>query len=95
MGTKTTTADLIEAIAATMQMPKTDVTRVLEGFKAVVTTSLNEGKPVTVSGLGVFKPTHREARTGRNPRTGDPVQISAANGAKFAPAKALKDALNV
>lgn len=94
MGDKTTNADLIDAIAAATTLSKKDVTSVLDGFKAVVTTSLNEGKPVTLAGLGVFKPSSREARTGRNPRTGDPVQIAASKGAKFTPAKQLKDALN-
>lgn len=94
MGDKTTTAELIDAIAAATEMSKSDVGRVLDGFKSVVTTSLHDGKPVTLSSLGTFKPTHRAARQGRNPRTGETLQIAASNGAGFSAAKALKDALN-
>jgi DNA-binding protein HU-beta len=91
---KTTTPVLIKAIAAATQMSNADVTRVLDAFKAVTTTSLNDGKPVILAGLGTFNPKHREARMGRNPSTGEALQIAASKGVKFTPSKLLKDALN-
>lgn len=91
---KTTTTELIEAIAAATEMSKADVGRMLDGFKAVVTTSLNDGNAVAIAGLGTFKPKHRPARQARNPRTGEMVDVAASNSAGFTPAKALKDALN-
>lgn len=94
MTSKTTTSDLIDAVAAATGYPKNEVDRVIQAFTAVVTTSLNDGKPVAVTRLGTFKPTHRDARMGRNPSTGEEIQIKASNGASFSAAKALKDALN-
>lgn len=94
MGNKTTTTELIDAIAAATEFPKADVGRVLDGFKAVVTNSLDTGKPVSLSGFGTFKPRHRPARKVRNPRTGETVDAAASNSAGFTPAKALKATLN-
>ena len=56
--------------------------------------SLLAGKPVTLHGFGTFELKKRDARTGRNPRTGEPVEIAASTSVAFKPAKALKDALN-
>ena len=91
---KTTQTDLIAAIAAAVDLPKKTVSDTLEGFVAVATTSLNEGKAVALPGFGTFKPKHRSARQGRNPRTGEMVDIAASTSAGFTPAKGLKDALN-
>lgn len=94
MGNKTTTTELIDAVAAATGLSRADVGRVLDGFKAVVTNGLNEGNAVAVAGLGTFKPKHRPARQARNPRTGEMVDVTASNTAGFTPAKALRDALN-
>lgn len=55
--------------------------------------SLKKGEDVSISGLGIFKVSHRKARTARNPRTGEPIQVPAMNVPKFKAAKALKDAV--
>ncbi len=94
MSKKTTTAELINAISAATEQSKADVSRMLDGFKAVVTNSLHDGKEVAVSGFGTFKPRHNAARKGRNPRTGEEVDIAPSVSATFKQAKALKDALN-
>ncbi len=86
MSKKTTTAELINAISAATEQSKADVSRMLDGFKAVVTNSLHDG--------GTFKPRHNAARKGRNPRTGEEVDIAPSVSATFKQAKALKDALN-
>jgi DNA-binding protein HU-beta len=55
---------------------------------------LKQGNAVTLVGFGTFNVRRREARTGRNPRTGEPIQIKASNLAVFKAGKGLKDALN-
>jgi len=58
-----------------------------------ITDSLRKGEDVSIAGLGIFKVTHRKARTARNPRTGEPIDVPAMNVPKFKAAKALKDAV--
>ena len=94
MTSKTTTSEVIDAVAAATGYPKNEVDRVLQALTAVVTNSLHDGKSVAMNRLGVFKPSHRAARPGRNPSTGETIQIAASNGASFSAAKALKEALN-
>jgi nucleoid DNA-binding protein len=57
-------------------------------------TALKQGERVNISGFGTFTVSAREARTGRNPKTGEPVEISASRSAKFKPGKQLKESLN-
>ena len=57
-------------------------------------SSLRKGQPVTIVGFGTFYPGARAARTGRNPRTGEALDIKAARLPKFRAGKALKDAIN-
>ena len=59
-----------------------------------MTRTLKKGGKVQVVGFGTFEVSKRAARTGRNPRTGEAVEIKAAKVPKFTPGKALKDALN-
>ena len=87
---KTTTPVLIKAIAAATEMSNADVSRVLDGFKAVTITSLNEGKPVILTGLGTFKPKHREARMGRNPSNGEALQMQPAMAPALRPQRHSK-----
>ena len=94
MAQKTTTTELIAAIAAATDTTKTEAQTFLDAFKAVTTTALKEDKEVQVAGFGTLKPKHLKARKGRNPATGETIEIAASNGATFSPAKALKDALN-
>ncbi len=94
MAQKTTTTDLIAAMAAAACTTKAEAATLLDAFKAVTADSLKSGKEVQIAGFGTLKPRHRAARDGRNPATGEAIQIAASVGVGFTPAKALKDALN-
>lgn len=92
-------ADLINAIAMTLEnqgqeIAKRDIEAVLTATKDVVTTELAGGGEVAIPELGKFSSKARAARTGRNPQTGEPLEIAAATLPNFAAAKALKDAVN-
>lgn len=66
----------------------------LDALVAAITESLVKGEDVKISGFGTFLVTERAARTGRNPQTGEAIQIEASKAPKFKAAKALKDAVN-
>jgi DNA-binding protein HU-beta len=86
--------DLIDSIASGSGLSKADSGRALEAFIGAVTSSLRGGGNVKITGFGVFSVSHRAATTGRNPRTGEPIQIPASKNAKFKSGKGLKDAVN-
>jgi DNA-binding protein HU-beta len=86
-------ADLVEKIAATCNCTKADAERMMESMIAEITGSLKKGVEVSVAGLGKFVPKTRAARVGRNPRTGESVQIPAMRVPKFSASKTLKDAI--
>jgi DNA-binding protein HU-beta len=86
--------ELIEYIANNADLSKAAATRALEAAIEAVKVTLNQGDTVSLVGFGTFAVGVREARTGRNPRTGDTIKIAAAKVPKFRPGKALKDALN-
>ena len=87
-------SDLVDAIAADSGLNKADAGRALEGFTSAVTSALKGGGSVSLVGFGTFSVKHREARSGRNPRTGETIQIKASNNPSFKAGKALKDAVN-
>jgi len=87
-------SELIEAIAASADIPKAAATRALDAMVESVTDSLKKGESVSLVGFGTFAIKERAARTGRNPQTGQPIQISAAKVPSFKAGKALKDAIN-
>ena len=87
-------AELIDQIATAADISKAAAGRALDAAIAAVTTSLANNQPVTLAGLGSFYVGTRAARTGRNPRTGDAIDIKAAKVPKFRAGKALKDAIN-
>ncbi|WP_249976736.1 nucleoid-associated protein HU-beta [Vreelandella olivaria] len=87
-------SELIEAIAASADIPKAAATRALDAMVESVTDSLKKGESVALVGFGTFAIKERAARTGRNPQTGQPIQISAAKVPSFKAGKALKDAVN-
>ncbi|MCO7245301.1 MULTISPECIES: nucleoid-associated protein HU-beta [Halomonadaceae] len=87
-------SELIEAIAASADIPKAAATRALDAMVESVTDSLKNGDSVSLVGFGTFAIKERAARTGRNPQTGQPIQISAAKVPSFKAGKALKDAVN-
>lgn len=87
-------SELIDQIAESADLSKAAAGRALEATIAAVKTSLEKGGMVTLVGFGTFYVGKREARTGRNPRTGDVVNIKSSKVPKFRAGKGLKDAVN-
>lgn len=87
-------SELIEAIAASADIPKAAAGRALDAMVESITGALKKGDQVALVGFGTFAVKERAARTGRNPRTGDPIEIAAAKIPNFKAGKALKDAVN-
>jgi DNA-binding protein HU-beta len=87
-------AELIDAIAQDSGLTKADSTRALEALVGTVTNTLKAGDEVAITGFGKWSVSARPARTGRNPQTGEPVQIKASNAPKFSAGAGLKGALN-
>ena len=86
-----TRTELIDAIAAEMGGDKKDAKNFLEGFTRIIENEMKKEGEVPLSGLGKFRVSKRQARTGRNPATGEAIQIPAKTVVKFTVAKALKD----
>ena len=86
--------DLIDFIADEADLSKASANRALDAVIDGVTKTLQQDGTVTIVGFGTFAVGQRAARTGRNPQTGDTINIKAARVPKFRPGKALKDALN-
>ena len=83
--------ELIDAIARETDTDKRQAKSFLEGFTRVVEAEIKGDGEIPLTGLGKFKVVKRNARTGRNPATGEPIQIPAKTVVKFTVAKALKD----
>ncbi|HAN26216.1 MAG TPA: HU family DNA-binding protein [Halieaceae bacterium] len=86
--------ELIDAIAAAADLPKASAGRALDAVVDSITQALKKGDQVTLVGFGTFAVKARAAREGRNPQTGQTIQIKASNVPGFKPGKALKDAVN-
>lgn len=87
-------SELIEAVAASADLPKAAAARVVDALIDTITESLQKSEPVVLVGFGTFGTKDRAARSGRNPQTGATIQIKAARVPNFKPGKALKDAVN-
>jgi len=87
-------SELVSAVAGKTELTKADTERALKAFMETITETLKGGDQVTLIGFGTFLVRERKARTGRNPRTGETIQIKAANNPAFKAGKALKDAVN-
>ncbi|VXB75345.1 DNA-binding protein HU-alpha [Pseudomonas sp. 8BK] len=85
---------LISDIAEAIDTPKSTVRAALEQLSEIVSDALENSDEITLPGIGKFKVSERPARTGRNPKTGHPLQIAAKKVVKYVPAKALSDAIN-
>lgn len=85
--------ELIDAIASSAELSKIAASRALEAVMSSITNALKSGDTVSMIGFGTFTVKHRAARTGRNPRTGDPIEIAACNVPAFKAGKTLKDAV--
>jgi len=92
-GDKMNKSELVEAIANGSGVTKADANRVLDTFMATVTDVLKSGDQVVLPGFGSFSTGNRSARTGRNPQTGQAIQIKASRVAKFKAGKSLKEAV--
>jgi DNA-binding protein HU-beta len=88
-------SELIDAIAASADLPKAAAGRALDAVLETIESTLKSGDPVTLVGFGTFSVKDRAARTGRNPQTGAPIQIAAAKIPGFKAGKSLKDAVNI
>ena len=87
-------AELISAVAEESGQTKADAERAVNAVIAVVKQTLKKGDDVRVVGFGTFSVRERSARSGRNPQTGETIQIAAAKVPSFKAGKALKDACN-
>jgi DNA-binding protein HU-beta len=87
-------SEMIDAIANHADISKAAAGRALDAAVNAIKASLKKGDIVTLVGFGSFYVAKRNSRAGRNPRTNEPIKISAAKVPKFRPGKALKDALN-
>ena len=87
-------SELVSNVAASAGISKTQAAKVVDAFTNTVSTTLSNGESLTLVGFGTFETRQRDARTGRNPQTGEELQIPAATVAAFKPGKALKDAVN-
>ncbi len=87
-------SELIDAVAHASGLTKTDSAKAVDGVIAAVTEALKNGDQVTLVGFGTFLVREREARTGRNPQTGQEISIAASKLPSFKAGKGLKDAVN-
>ncbi len=92
-GWRVNKTELIEHIAQAADLSKAAAGRALDALVGGVQAELKKGGSVTVTGFGTFSVTRRQARVGRNPRTGAEVRIKAAKVPRFRPGKGLKDHL--
>ena len=86
--------DLVAAVADSTGLSKADCTKAVDGVFDAITDSLKAGTEIRLVGFGTFSVSRRAASQGRNPRTGEPIQIPASNQPKFKAGKGLKDAVN-
>ena len=87
-------SELIDAIASSADLSKASASRALDAAVDAVTAELKKGGSVSLVGFGTFSVKDRAARTGRNPQTGETINIKAARIPSFKAGKGLKDAVN-
>ena len=85
--------NLADTLATKFELPKSKAVEMVNFVFDTITKSLKKGDEVSISGFGVFAVKHSAARTARNPRTGEMVQVAAGNKPKFRAAKGLKEAV--
>ena len=86
--------ELVAAMAEQTNLSKKDAEAALKAFIDVVSEELKKGEKVQLVGFGTFEVSEREAREGRNPQTGETMEIKASKTPKFKAGKALKDMMN-
>jgi DNA-binding protein HU-beta len=87
-------SELVDHVAAAAGIEKKQADAALSAAFDAVISETKAGRKVSLAGFGIFNPTKRAARTGRNPQTGATIKIAASKGVGFKPAQAYKDALN-
>ena len=85
---------LVNKIASTTNQSKADAERMFDTITQIILDCLKSDEAVKIAGFGTYKVAKRKARIGRNPRTGEQIQIAASQKVKFLPAKGLKDMFN-
>ena len=86
-------SDLVSAVATAAGLTKSDADKAVESVFNAITAALKAGDDVRLVGFGSFSVTNRAAKTGRNPRTGAEIKISASKAPKFSAGKSLKDSI--
>ncbi|HEX7243161.1 MAG TPA: HU family DNA-binding protein [Longimicrobiaceae bacterium] len=90
-------SELVQQLAGRTGLSRADAQRAVEAIFSVedglIAQALKSGDKVQITGFGSFETKHREARKGRNPRTGTEIEIGASTSAAFRPGKGLKDAV--
>ncbi|MFK4873839.1 HU family DNA-binding protein [Novosphingobium sp. ZW T3_23] len=87
-------ADLADKLTAETGMTKSDAKKVIDAVFGAIADAAAAGEEISLNGFGKFKVKDSPAREGRNPSTGETIQIGASKKLTFAPAKAIKDKLN-
>ncbi len=87
-------SELIDQVADAADLSRASAGRAVDAALDAITGSLKQSEPVSLVGFGTFLVRERAARKGRNPQTGENIDIAASRAAAFKPGKALKDALN-
>lgn len=87
-------SELIDAASDRVDLSKTDVSSTLDAVLDSITDAVSRGDKVTLTGFGTFERRERSARTGRNPQTGEEMQISASKAPAFKAGKAFKEAVD-
>jgi DNA-binding protein HU-beta len=88
-----TKSDLIDSLSTKNAFPRPKAEEIVDFLLDEIIGALKQGEKVNISGFGTFTVSDRKARTGRNPKTGEPIDIPASRSAKFRAGKMLKDAL--
>ena len=87
-------ASLVENLQTEQDLTKAQAEQMVEGIFDSIVKEVAKGGTVSIAGFGIFESKERAARMGRNPKTGEAIQIKASVNPKFRPAKAFKDAVN-
>lgn len=89
-----TKADLVDSVASKTEISKDKAEAIVNGVFDDIIAALKNGEKVNISGFGTFSVSHRKARTGRNPKTGETIHIASSRAAKFKAGKTLKESLS-
>jgi DNA-binding protein HU-beta len=89
-----TKAELIDSLARRTELPRPKAEEIVNGLFDDIVAALKSGDKVNISGFGTFSVSQRKGRTGRNPKTGETIEIAPSRAAKFKAGKTLKDSLS-